>query len=63
MLDWLAAGKTIAELRRMVHETPRLQKGVIRPPTVDDTGGPGGADDPWRNTLSASAFLAEPPKR
>jgi putative DNA primase/helicase len=35
--EWLVAGHTVDELRRLVNETPRLQKAeVIPPPTVDD---------------------------
>jgi hypothetical protein len=59
--EWLVAGHTVDELRRLVKDTPRLQKAeVIPPPTVDDNPeDPRRDDSPWRHTLSVSEFLAE----
>jgi hypothetical protein len=61
--DWLAAGKTIAELRRIVNETPPLSPLEGVPASQPDDAADGAADDnPWSKALPAPAFLAQTPK-
>jgi hypothetical protein len=61
--DWLAAGKTIAELRRIVNETPPLSPLEGVPAPQPDDAADGAADDnPWSKALPAPAFLAQTPK-
>lgn len=65
--DWLAAGKTVAHLRRLVEETaPLPPPEAVSGPTADDAGEAAAddnavtaaADDPWSKALPAPIFMS-----